>query len=448
MKALITFIVVALFFTPFDAFAGVVTLREAIAKALAANHRIKAGENMVAAAEEDISIAGSHLKPRLVLEDRFMRTSNPTYGFMAKLNQQRFSMQDFAIDNLNHPRPVNDFQASVAIEQPLYAPAAVIGTAMSREAHAGRAKEQERAREQIVMDTARSYLMALMAREYVQLSEQGLAEAREHKRIAELRYKNGLGLYSDILRAATALIGAEQRQVSAEKNYAVARYSLGLLMASPEMVEIVEDTGLVQPLHDLSVYEAAAEERFDIKALEHNVANAENNIKLARTGYLPTVGLGSSYQINDHDSPLGAEGDSWQLMVKASWELFAGGRTGHEVRKAAHQQAAAREELAGLREAARFQVNEAYLAVIESRKNKELAASALASAEEGQRLVKVRYENSLATMVELLDAQTSLDMARADVVTREREHELAMIRLGFQSGTIVTDLAMEKRGAK
>ncbi len=424
--------------------AAAVTLKEAVALALANNHEIVAGRDLLAAGNEEIAIARSHLLPSIRFEERFMRTSNPTYGFMAKLNQERFTARDFAIPALNSPRPINDFQGSITLEQPLYAPAARLGLAMSREAHAAQRREFRRTMQGVAMDTARAYLMALTAREYVAVAEKGRQDAAEHLRIAELRFKNGLGLYSDTLRAATALTKAEQQLVSARKNFAVARRSLGLLTGSGESLEVTSTGSLDLPLRDLAFYQEAARSRDDIKALEHQRNNAENGIKLARTGFLPTVGVGSSYQINDHASPFTGEGSSWQLMARLKWNLFSGNRTTHTQRKAQHQLAATREYLAGMKKAASFQVYQAYLAVKESRKIGELARAALASAEEGSRLVAIRYENSLSPMVDLLDAQVSLDQARANAVARNLEYELARIRLGYESGTILADLQLEE----
>ena len=69
---------------------------------------------------------------------------------------------------------------------------------------------------------------------------------------------------------------------------------------------------------------------------------------------------------------------------------------------------------------AAFQVFESFLGVEEAGKNSELAKSALVTAEEGQRLVRIRYENSLSPLVDLLDAQMSLDQARTKVERRRR----------------------------
>ena len=88
---------------------------------------------------------------------------------------------------------------------------------------------------------------------------------------------------------------------------------------------------------------------------------------------------------------------------------------------------------------AAFSVAEAYLAADEAKKNIELSRAALAAAEEGRKLVVSRFENSLSPIVDLLDVQLNVDRSRADVVARENEYRLAVVRLGYESGTIMQD---------
>jgi outer membrane protein TolC len=73
----------------------------------------------------------------------------------------------------------------------------------------------------------------------------------------------------------------------------------------------------------------------------------------------------------------------------------------------------------------------------------ELARSSLETAEEGKRLVKSRYENSLSPIVDLLDTQVMLERARANIVARENEYQRAILNLGYESGTIMEDLNIE-----
>ncbi len=426
-----------------EAAAGeVMTLRAAVAKALESNHEIVAFKNSLASHKEDIAIAQSSLMPKLTLEERFLRTNNPTYVFMSKLNQGRFTMQDFEIGSLNDPAPESDFQTSLAVFQPLLAMQAAIGIDMSETAYAAKKEEYFRKQETVALQVAQTYLMAQMAEEYITVAQKGVEDASEHLRIAKVSYKNGLGLYADTLRASTAMTEAEQKLVSAEKNLKVSQRSLGLLLGLEQSIRTDADD-LDIKLQKLDHYTRKAETRRDIQSMQFHFENARNNLKLNEAAYIPSLGVGSSYQLNDAEVPFGSDGESWQVFALFKWELFDGAKRSHEKQKAHYQIAETREHLAQLMDAATFQVFETFLGVEEARKNYELAQSARATAEEGQRLVRIRYENGLSPLVDLLDAQVSLDQARTNVLVREKEQQLATLKLCFESGIILQELGLE-----
>jgi outer membrane protein len=419
----------------------ILSLHEALEKALQDNHQIIAFHNSLASQREDIGIARSSLMPKLTVEERFMRTNNPTYVFMSKLNQGRFTAQDFDVAALNDPSPESDFQTSFSVFQPLLAMQASIGIDMSETAYAAKKEEYLRKQEEIILQVAQNYFMAQMAEEYIHVAEKGVDDAKEHLRIAKVSFNNGLGLYADTLRASTAVTEAEQKLVSARKNLKIAQRSLGMLLGLEESVATSQDNFSI-PLHDLEFYTSRTRERRDIQSMQHHFENARNNLRMNQAAFVPTLGVGSSYQLNDKDIPFGSDGESWQVFALFSWELFDGTKRHHEKQKARYLIEETREQLERLMDGAAFQVFESFLSVEEAQKNAELAIASLATAEEGQRLVRLRYENSLSPLVDLLDAQVSLDQARADVIVRKKEEQLATLKLCFESGILFQELGL------
>jgi outer membrane protein TolC len=419
------------------------TLDEAVKTALKNNHELQAQRNAHAAKGAEIGVARSFLLPRISLEERYMRTAGPAYAFMTKLNQQRIEFADFAPDTLNHPAAVNDFQTAVTVEQPLFGKKAGIGLEMSKMEAAASEEALHRKKEEVAFKVVQYYLMVSTAGAYIQVAEKSLEDAQEHQRLAEVRYAAGLGLYSDTLRAATAVAEARQRLVSAGKNNSVAKRALGLVIGSAEAVEVAAETPAL-PIREIESLRTRSLARRDVRSLELRTKNAKNNIRLAEAGYYPLLGVGGTYQWNDHNHPLGGEGDGWQVMAFLRWELFDGAKTRHEKIKAGYQASEADEYLKGMKKMVSFQVDEAWLTLEEAKTNQELAQEELKTAEEGRRLVKVRYEGALSPMVDLLDAQVSIDRARANRVAKENEYKLAIAALSFAGGTILQDLQVEE----
>lgn len=421
---------------------GAITLKQAIELGLRENPGLKAAASSTEAAREDIGIARSALLPKIALEERFMRTTNPTFAFSSKLNQERFAQDDFAITSLNSPDAINDFQTSISFEQPLYLRGAGIGLRMAKEEYSARKDELEGKREAAAFEIGSTYLLVNTAREFARVADQGLEDAREHLRLAEARYGSGLGLLSDVLRARTGVVEAEQRLVTAGKELRVARRALGLLLGLEGEI-VTADEVEAPALKELDYYLTASARRSDLSSMSRRRDNAGNAVELARSGYYPMIGVGGAYFLNDHRAPFGAEGESWQVSAFLRWNIFDGGLRSHESKKASHLANEAAHRLEGLRKTAVFSVHEAWLSVEEAKKNLELSEAALRSAEEGERLVRLRYENSLSPIIDLLDARLSLEGARADRVMRKNALSTALLNLSFQAGTLLEDLREE-----
>ena len=248
-------------------------------------------------------IARSSLLPRVFFEERYLRTNNPTYAFMAKLNQGRFTQQDFAIDNLNNPNPIDDYQTQFGLEQPLFVPKAWVGLDISKREHEAGSVELTRKKEDIAFKVCQAWLMVHTARAQLTTAEQSVEDASEHYRIAKLRYEADLGMYADTLRASTALAEARQRKVTADKNHNLARRVLGLLLGLSGSADVAGDIPDFQP-KDIEEYDKASQSRSDVRSMEMRYENAQKSVTLSETDYLPYVGVGGSLAVERSLSPL------------------------------------------------------------------------------------------------------------------------------------------------
>lgn len=421
-----------------------ISLRDAIAAALENNDELQALESSVSATRADIGISRSYLLPQINLEENFVRTNNPTTVFSIKLNQERFTESDFDISNLNNPDPVSDFETSISVEQPIVAVQEALALKSANKEYLARAEEFGRQKEFVVFKVIEYYAAVQTAKEFVKVAEGALEDASEQLRIANSRYETGLGLYSDTLRASTAVTEAEQQLVSTGKNLNVAKRALGLLLGLNESVDTTDTETMDIILMDLDYYEKMSLSRKDIKSLEYRQESAKTNVRIAESGYLPRVGVRGSYQLNDQNAPFGSEGQSWFIAGFLRWEIFNGGRREYQRAKAKHRASQTEQSLSGLRKAVSLQVYESYLSAEEAGKNVELAEASVKTAAEGTRLVQKRYENSLSPFVDLLNAQLNLDRARANLVATKNEYQVSIARLSFESGTILQDYEIEE----
>lgn len=444
MKTVVLLVVIALM-VPSVVVAdnGKVSLNEAIHMALSSNHLLKAAVHERSAVEREISISRSRYFPRVYLDETASASNAPTRVFMMKLDQGRFSQNDFEIPNLNHPSTHGDFRTAFTLEQPLLDLNIGSGREMAEKDLSVHDFALERRRQEVAYKVFSAYLDVQKSQAYVKVAEQAVADAREHERLAKVRSEAGVGLKSDELRARTFLAEAEQQSITVKNDWLLARMRLALVVGGEaggsldisEKVVVPEvTTGNEALLH------MALQNRSDLKELESGVEKANVGIKMARNAYLPTVYGSATYQMNDRDIPFGRDNDAWIVGANLRWELFDGMRRQSEAAKAQLIKNSASEHLENYRQEIALEVEEGILRREEAGKRLEVARHALLDAEESVRLITRRFENSLMTMVELLDAQTALNRARAQLVVNESSYALATARLFHAAGIFLKEV--------
>jgi len=423
-----------------------INFKEAIVIALENNQELMGMKAALSASEKDIGISRSYLLPKVRVGEDFVTTNNPAQVFALKLNQTRLTSADFAgaPGSFNSPGNITNFLTYGLIEIPVYNKASLEALKMAKTQYTANAYVYIRKQEELIKNVAQNYLQIGTAQEYVKVALQGLKEAQEHLRISQVRYKSELGLYSDVLRAKTEVSQAEQRLVSAQKNLDVAKRSLGFLLGSKNSIEISNVTPVLD-LKKIDYYKGFMSTRSDVKAMEVNVQNAKNGVKLAQADWFPSLNLNMSYNLYDSTTPFGAQGNNYIAGAAFRWEAFDGLKRNYATGKAKDKTKEAEFYLESLKNAVDFKVFEAFANVHESNKNYELAQIALTSAEEGNRLVAKRWQASLSPFVDVLNAQSNLDLARANLVKSNNDLKAQLIALYYESGVLKNELRLSEK---
>ena len=419
------------------------TLKEAISMALENNNLIKAAGYRATAAHQGIAIASSRYYPQLFFEETFAASNAPTQTFMMKLDESRFTQQDFEISNLNHPGTWHDFKTGLTLQQTLYSPSLAPARNIAVKAAEKELMNVDAVKQDIAFQVLRLYLDVQRSEARFKAAEKAVTEAQEHRRLATVRSSAGTGLRSDELRARTHLSSAEQQLITALNDRILAKMQLAITVGlkDGDKADIAEPlTRLSRPPQPDELTMAALENRSELRQSRVELEKADASLRLARSGYLPALDAFASYQLHAKDVPFGSDNDAWMAGVTFKWHLFDGFRTNHERDREAAGRSAAAQMLESRTKEIKFQVQESFLRREEMGKRLEVARHALLDAEETVRLLSRRFENSLATMVELLDAQTALNQARANLVDTEANYALAGGRVYYAAGIFLKEM--------
>jgi outer membrane protein TolC len=377
--------------------------------------------------------------PAVDLEGAYARSVNPALVFSNKLGQEAFTQSDFAVERLNRPDPLDNWQARLVVTQSLYS-----GGAVSREMSAARLERDaahaslERGRQAVVERVTAAYADAVLAARRIDVVERALETARENVRLASDLRDAGLVVDSDLLQARVRESELNELHVRAVNDAEVARAALNLELGRPLATPFTLPRDVSPPPgSDSTLAELvdASRVRPDVIAAQHRVEAARQGIARSRASRRPGVTASGILEANAED-PGDVDGDNWSLLVAARFRVFDGGATAARVREARERHRAADRHLERLRGMAELQVRSAFHALAASRVRVEQATSAETLATESLRIVTDRYREGLTNLVELLDAEAALTRARVRKVAALRDVLVDRTRVDFAAGRL------------
>lgn len=422
--------------------AEIVSLKEALDRALQRNQLVKIAGYERAAAAGDASMSRSRYLPRVSLEETFSLSSSPTRTFMMKLDQGRFTQADFAIDRLNNPSSQSDFLTALTLEQPLFDLTLARNVELSEQTERSRGFALEGRRQDIALKVFEACLDVQKGRAFLGVAEQAVTAAREHVRLARLKNEAGIGLKSDELRARTHLAEMEQEGIAARNGLHLAHLRLAQLTGGKpgELLDVAGEIRVPEVSLALEqLVRLALEKRQDLKEVETAMTAADVGLRRAQQAYFPTIYARAGLQMNDRDLPFGHDHDAWIAGISLRWDLFDGMRH-HALEKARALQMAAGQNREHAYNEVHLQVREQILRYEEAAHRLAVAREAVRDAEEGARLVAKRFENALAGMVDLLDAATALTRTRARLVENENNYTRAVGRVHAAAGIFLEEV--------
>ena len=337
----------------------------------------------------------------------------------------------------------NAYTAVLTGSQTLYEGGRVgAGLRMAREfLAAARLNVQEQTAD-IELQVRSSYYRARLAQELVGISQAALDQAQRFLRSEQLRREAGTGSELDVLRAQVSVANLQPHLIEATNASEVATLDLKRLIDVPLERAIALTTTLDVPATIAAVDSLAAGEilsrRAAIAAQERQVALREAQVTLARSGYLPSVSLNvnAGRQIFPTD-PFRFD-QEWRNDVYASLTvsipIFHGGRTRSEVAQAQVAVDQERLRLAQLRESVQVSYHSA---LGERERSRSSIAARELAAQQAQRvydLTVLRYEQGMASQLEVNDARLALLLARTNLAQAVADFYIAHANLARAAG--------------
>ncbi len=252
--------------------------------------------------------------------------------------------------------------------------------------------------------------------------------ARRLEDIRRLK-KEGIVTRNDELRSELQLTNDQLAYREANDNIAIVSQQLDVVLGLDETLLLQPDTGLLYTavsLESSDEYVRQAYENYpELQIARYNTRLAENDIRLSKADYLPSLSLRAA---NTLARPLSTTmedmfSNNWNIALSLSYNLSSLYQNKHKVHEARQYVNIRKNREEQLRQDIRVNVKSAWIKHHEALDRVEALLLSVRQAEENYRIVRNRYLNQLSILTDLLDASSirleaelQLTNARTEVI--------------------------------
>ena len=266
--------------------------------------------------------------------------------------------------------------------------------------------KSEQTKEEIAMEVVEYYANLYRAQKAVNLITENLKSAEQRVTDFTALEKNGIIARNDLLKAQLQQSKVQLSLDEAYKNVSVLNYYLITLLKLPEDYKIGIDENQFannQPINIIQNEEIALKSRKDLEAIHFIQKASENNIKIAKSAYFPTVNLTGGFIYLDLKNALTVS-NAMNFGVGVSYDIANIFKNGANVKAAKSKALEVTQSEAILSENIKVQVQQAIENYNLALKQNLVYEQAIGQATENYRIVKDKYDNGLSNTTDLLEA--------------------------------------------
>ena len=294
---------------------------------------------------------------------------------------------------------------------------------------------------------AADYFQLREADEEKRLIDQTVKGYADNLRIAQNRFKVGVGARSDVLSAQTQLESAQSQAVDLVRTRAQLEHAIALLVgkAPSDLTIQIAAWNPVVPAVPVTMPSTLLERRPDIAAAERRVQAANAQIGVQTAAYFPDLAVSGQdgFTSTVLSKLFNSTSNTWSLGATATQTVLDWGATKAKVKqsRAAYDAAVASYRQTVLTAFQGVEDNIAALRVLESEYNLDQASSR--DADEAEMIANNQYQAGQSDYTTVVVAQNTALSARRTVLQAARSRLVAMVDLvqALGGGWSATQLA-------
>jgi len=338
--------------------------------------------------------------------------------------------------------------AGLSVSQTLFDKSVLTGLDAAKAAREFSKLSAQLTEDQVIEQVATTYYQVLVQRHQIAVVDSTIKNTQKVQRILQGQYANGLAKKIDVDRIAVSISNLESNRQQLLNGVALLENQLKFFMGMPinTPVNIPEaEINSIQPQAVGSAETLLVENRLEYKLLESQERLLGYQKESFKNEYYPSLSLSGnySYQGIGNSVPLFKgqnQGANWfnasAVSVNLRVPIFNGGATKSRIRQAEISIKKLKEEKENATlalnlafENAKTQINNSIVTLNAQKKNVELAEEVYANSQNN-------YNNGLASLTDLLNAETSLTEANNNYSSALLNYRVAEIQLIKSQGQL------------
>jgi len=298
-------------------------------------------------------------------------------------------------------------------------------------------------KEQLAIYVVGLFAKLYQSQEMATLVAENLKSAQQRTKDFSAMVDNGLMARNDLLKAQLQESNIQLSLDSANKNVNVINYQLITLLQLPEDTKVEIDIESIK--NDMVKNRSIAQngQRSDLEALNFQQKASEDGIKIAKSSYYPSLSLVGGYIAFDLKDVIKVS-NAMNVGVGLSYDLASIFKNGKEVKLAKSKAEQTKTAVSILTDKIKEETQEAQENYNLSLKQNAVYTLAAEQATENYRIVKDKYDNSLSTTNDLLEADVQQLQTKINLALSQADIALKYYQLQFASGKLINSFNLSQ----
>ncbi|MCA1932809.1 MAG: TolC family protein [Calditerrivibrio sp.] len=406
---------------------NVLTMNEAIKKALMGNYIVKAEEKLSSSKLNLIKSAEYRDYPSIIADYTFTKL-NDDKELSIKMggSSMKVTQVEKSYSNLN-----------IGINYVIYSGGVFSALKKGSIYDYDSSKHSlEEIKKELMLKIQEAYTDILELQEIRKVVISQINRLNSHNRDIEMMHKEGLAAKIDMMQTSVELKNAEKKLIEIDNNIKVAKYNLSTIMGEDpsdnyETIDPQEDF-YNRNFDEKLIVEQSIQNRKILKKMEASLESFKQTIEIDKSNYKPKFSIYGGYNYNDSNDAITPKSG---FLIQAGMNFrLDWGKPFSDIRSKKEEIYSYENRIKDLRLKIKLLVLKRLADFETAKKSYDVAIEQVKESEEFFRIMKLKYSNGLISNTDLLNAETIMTNSLMGMKKNYYEVARSIYRLEYEIG--------------